>query len=29
VYRLTMHDIAERRQILRQVFQDHPPDSDP
>lgn len=29
VYRLTMHDIAERRQILRQIFQDHPPQTGP
>jgi hypothetical protein len=25
VYRLTLYDLAERRQILRQIFQDHPP----
>ena len=25
-YRLTLYELAERRQILRQVFQDHPPE---
>jgi hypothetical protein len=29
VYRLTLHDRAERREILRQVFQDHPPQKGP
>jgi len=29
VYRLTLYDLAERRQILRQVLQDHPPESGP
>jgi hypothetical protein len=29
VYRLTLHDRAERREILRQVFQDHPPPKGP
>jgi hypothetical protein len=28
-YRLTLYDLAERRQILRQVFQEHPPASRP
>jgi len=29
VYRLTLYHLAERRQILRQVLQDHPPESGP
>lgn len=28
-YRLTLYSLAERRQILRQVFQDHPPEAGP
>jgi len=29
VYRLTLYDPAERRQILQQIFQDHPPQGSP
>ncbi|HEU5261343.1 MAG TPA: hypothetical protein VFU41_07960 [Gemmatimonadales bacterium] len=28
-YRLTLYDLAERRQVLRQVFQDHAPEAAP
>jgi len=27
VFRLTLYDLAERRQIVAQIFQDHPPAS--
>ena len=29
VFRLTLYDIAERRQILAQIFKDHPPPTSP
>ena len=29
VFRLTLYDLAERRQILAQIFKDHPPPTSP
>lgn len=29
VYRLTLYTLAERRHIVRQIFQDHPPNASP
>ena len=29
VFRLTLYDLAERRQILAQIFKDHPPPPSP
>lgn len=29
VYRLTLYTVSERRQILEQVFKDHPPQTSP
>ena len=29
IYRLTLQDLAERRQIVQQIFQDHPPEGTP
>ena len=29
VHRLTLYDLAERRQIVQQIFQEHPPNGSP
>ena len=29
IYRLTLYDLAERRQIMQQIFQEHPPEASP
>jgi hypothetical protein len=29
VFRLTLYDLTERRQILAQIFKDHPPAPSP